>query len=235
MKIEQHNNLYQITFLPSIFPINCFVLEQEKDLICIDMGTGKFVNEIKQMTDQTGKQLSKLILTHAHGDHVNGVPYFKKVFPDVSVGISKRDRCLLKKDFRLKADESDKPIKGGFPKRDIPIDFTFEEGDKIDTLEVISTPGHTPGSVTFFEAQHQSLIAGDAFQTRGGIAVSGVLKWLFPFPKAATWDKETAVKSAVKLLELNPKLLAVGHGDMLVNPEEQMKKAIRKAEAGVGK
>ncbi|WP_077603232.1 MBL fold metallo-hydrolase [Oceanobacillus sojae] len=235
MKIRQFNNLYQITFLPNIFPINCFVLEQKENLICIDMGTGKFVNEIKQMTDQTGKPLSKLILTHAHGDHVSGVPYFKEVFPDVPVGISRRDNYLLKKDFRLRAGEPEKPIKGGFPKSDILIDFTFEEGDKVDTLEVISSPGHTPGSVSFFEPEHQILIVGDAFQTKGGVAVSGVLKWLFPFPKAATWDKETAVKSAVKLLACNPKLLAVGHGNVLVNPEEQMRKAIKKAEAGVGK
>ncbi|WP_040981800.1 MBL fold metallo-hydrolase [Oceanobacillus jeddahense] len=235
MKIKLYKNLYQVTFLPSIFPINCFILEQEENLICIDMGTRKFVHEIKKLTHQTGKPLSKLILTHAHGDHVNGVPYFKEVFPDVPVGISKRDSYLLKKDFRLKADEPDKPIKGGFPRNNVPIDFTFEEGDTIDTLEVISSPGHTPGSVSFYEQQHRIVIAGDAFQTKGGIAVSGVLKWLFPFPKAATWDNKTAVNSAIKLLNRSPELLAVGHGDVLVDPEGKMKEAIKTAEARIGK
>ncbi|CEI83963.1 hypothetical protein J18TS1_00830 [Oceanobacillus oncorhynchi subsp. incaldanensis] len=235
MIIKRYHNLYQITFLPYLFPINCFVVEQEADLICIDMGVGKFADTVKEMVHQTGKPLNTLILTHAHGDHVNGIPYFKKVFPEVLVGISKRDSYLLKKDFRLQEDEPDKPVKGGFPKNIIPIDFTFESGEFIDSLEVISSPGHTPGAVSFFEPQHRMLIAGDAFQTRGGLAVSGVLKWQFPFPKIATWDRKMAVESAKKLLDLNPELLAVGHGNMLVQPEEQMKKAIKVAERGMEK
>ncbi|WP_152654816.1 MBL fold metallo-hydrolase [Oceanobacillus sp. CFH 90083] len=232
MKIERYHNLYQITFLPSAFPINCFVMEQEDGLICIDMGVGRFADYVKEIVLQTGKPLNKLMLTHAHSDHVNGVPYFKEVFPEVPVGISKRDSYLLKKDFRLLENEADKPIKGGFPKNLIPIDFTFEGGEKIEALEVISSPGHTPGSVSFFEPEHKVLIVGDAFQTRGGIAVAGVLKWLFPFPKMATWNNEIAVQSAKKLLCLQPELLAAGHGNVLVHPEEQMQAAIKIAEAG---
>lgn len=53
---------------------------------------------------------------------------------------------------------------------------------------------------------------------------------LFPFPALATWDKGTALKSAKKLRDLNPSLLAVGHGKMLKLPQELLDIAITEAE-----
>lgn len=232
MKRKKYKNLYQITFLPAVFPINCFVLEQADNLIVIDMGTGQFVKAIQKLCKETGKKVSKLLLTHAHGDHVNGVPQFRKMFPDACIGISKRDKLLLEGRFSVRKGEPDKKVKGGFPKASIPIDFTFEDEDKIDSLTVIASPGHTPGSVSFFESDNKLLIVGDAFQIRGGIAVSGTLKLGFPFPKMATWDAETAIESAQKLAAYSPDLLAVGHGSMLIQPIMEMKRAIEKSEKG---
>ena len=41
------------------------------------------------------------------------------------------------------------------------------------------TPGHTPGSMSFLDIRNKALIVGDAFQTRGGTAVSGQMKFWF--------------------------------------------------------
>jgi len=79
------------------------------------------------------------------------------------------------------------------------------------------------------DTRNGHLIAGDAFQIRGGIAVSGVIKPLFPFPALATWNKEAAIDSAKKLVNLNPKLLAVGHGLMIEQPIKMMSEAIDEA------
>jgi hypothetical protein len=78
------------------------------------------------------------------------------------------------------------------------------------------------------------LIAGDAFQTRAGIAVSGVLRPLFPFPAMATWNKQTALNSAAALRALGPSLLAVGHGDALSEPAAAMDRAIETARRAFG-
>ena len=56
-----------------------------------------------------------------------------------------------------------------------------------------------------------------AFQTRGGLAVSGQFRAFFPFPAMATWNKAEAIKSAKKILPLNISLLAIGHGNLLEN------------------
>jgi hypothetical protein len=73
------------------------------------------------------------------------------------------------------------------------------------------------------------LIAGDAFQMLGGIAVAGVLRWLFPLPAIATWHKPTALHSAQALRALDPARLAVGHGQVLEDPLAAMEQAIEVA------
>src|SRR5205807_2537765 len=76
---------------------------------------------------------------------------------------------------------------------------------------------------------HGDHVAGDSFQTRGGIAVSGDLRPLFPFPAMATWNKQVALASALSLRALGPSLLAVGHGAALSEPTAAMDRAIESA------
>lgn len=171
------------------------------------------------------------MLTHAHGDHVGSLVKLKTAFPDVPVSISARDSRLLKGDEGLEPHEEQTPIKGGIPKNiDLQPDQLLHEGDKIGSLVVVATPGHTPGSISFFDTQDRSIIVGDALQTRGGIAVSGQLRPFFPFPAMATWSKEVALDSAKKIFSLDPELLAVGHGELAVSPKAAIQRAIEEAE-----
>jgi glyoxylase-like metal-dependent hydrolase (beta-lactamase superfamily II) len=103
-------------------------------------------------------------------------------------------------------------------------------GDRVGSLEVVASPGHTPGHVAYLDTRNRDLIAGDALQTKGGIAVAGVIRPRFPLPALGTWDKATARESAVALRALEPGRLAVGHGDVLDSPADAMAQAI--AEAG---
>lgn len=59
--------------------------------------------------------------------------------------------------------------------------------------------------------------------------MSGTLKLLFPFPALATWDYQTALNSAKILKKLNPNVLAVGHGKMVISPKKKINSAIKKA------
>ena len=79
------------------------------------------------------------------------------------------------------------------------------------------------------------MIAGDAFQTLGGVAVSGTLRVLFPLPALATWHKGLALQSARTLLTLDPSVLATGHGRMLKDPHRAMEQAIQVMEQTLAK
>ena len=83
--------------------------------------------------------------------------------------------------------------------------------------------------MAYLDTRDSTLIAGDAFQTKGGIAVCGVIRPLFPLPAIATWHKPTALESARALRALEPSRLAVGHGRVLESPGAEMDSAIRVA------
>ena len=110
----------------------------------------------------------------------------------------------------------------------------LHDGDRVGALEVVASPGHTPGHIALFDPRDGSLIAGDAFQTRAGLAVSGTLRPLFPFPAMATWHRPSALASARKLRALGPTRLAVGHGEVLEQPLAAIDGAIGEAERALG-
>lgn len=230
MKMVSSGTVHQISFMPRLFPVNCYLIEEDKGLTLIDAAMPYSTKKILLAASKIGKPITNVILTHAHSDHVGSLDALKEALPDLRVSISGRDSRLLAGDKSLLASEPPTPIRGGVPKRiRTTPDILLAEGDRIGSLEVISTPGHTPGSISLLDMRNGVLVAGDALQTRGGIAVSGVMKPLFPFPAMATWNKEEALRSVLKLRALNPVLLAVGHGTMLENPGQQMDRAIEEA------
>jgi glyoxylase-like metal-dependent hydrolase (beta-lactamase superfamily II) len=235
MRVIKEGFLYQLTFMPRIFPVNCYFIEEEDGLTLIDAALPNSAKPILQAAEKIGKEIKRIVLTHAHGDHIGALDDLKGKL-NIPVYISARDSRLLSGDTTLDSFEPQTRIRGGVPKNiKTRPDILLKEGDQIGSLLVISTPGHTPGSISFLDQRTDMLIAGDAFQTRGGTAVSGVTIPWFPFPAMATWNKESALKSARKIQELKPSLLAVGHGEMLLNPAAPIEKAIQKAEVSFTK
>jgi len=209
--------------------MNCYLVQEDDGLTLVDSTTSSPADDVALIAKQAGKELRRIALTHAHGDHVGGVAGVRTRFPGVEVSISERDARLLAGDKTLLQGEPKTEVKGYFVTVDWKPDRLLKRGDRIGSLEVVASPGHTPGHVAFIDVRDRSLIAGDAFQTRGGIAVSGVLRPLFPFPAMATWNKQTALASAVALRGLQPSLLAVGHGNAVRDPATAMDAAIEAA------
>jgi len=231
MKVSTINAVYQLSFMPRIFPVNCYFVEEENDLTLIDAALSYSAKSIINAAKNIGKPITRIIITHAHGDHIGALDTLKELLPNSQVCISTRDALLLEGNSSLLPNEINTPIRGGIPKNiKTKPDILLEEGDRVGSLEVIATPGHTPGSITLFDTRNRSVIAGDALVTRGKLIVTGMMNPLFPFPALATWDKSTALKSAKKLRDLNPSLLAVGHGKMLKQPQELLDIAIAEAE-----
>lgn len=227
IKVTKIQTTYQLAFLPRLFPVNCYFVEEKDGLTLIDAGMSFCLRGIMLVASQIGKPIRRIVLTHAHEDHVGALDALKEQLPDVTVYISHRDAPLLSGDTSLLPTEPNVPIRGGIPKKiKTQADVLLRDGDRIESLIAVDAPGHTPGSMAFLDTRNRILIAGDAFQTRGGIVVSGQLKLSFPFPAMATWHKPTALESAKKLSELQPTLLAVGHGVMIENPVKAMFQSI---------
>jgi len=230
LKTTRHGaHLIQLTKYPVAFPMNCYLVLEEDGLTLVDSTMSSPADDVAAVVKQLGKELRRVVLTHAHGDHVGGVAGVRQRFVGVEVSISERDAHILAGDKTLLTSEPQTKIKGYFVKVDWRPDRLLKPGDRIGSLEVVASPGHTPGHVAFIDVRDRGLIAGDAFQTRAGIAVSGDFRPLFPFPAIATWNKQSALASAVALRALGPSLLAVGHGEALSEPAAAMDRAIEAA------
>lgn len=230
MRLTHEKTVYQLSFLPRAFPVNCYFVEEEDHLTLIDAALPYSTKSILETAEKIGKSIEHIVLTHAHDDHVGALDALKEALPNAKVYISKRDARLLQGDKTLEEEDFGMPIKGGVPKNiKTNPDVLLQDGDRIGSLLAIATPGHTPGSMSFLDTRNRALIAGDALQTRGGTAIAGQMKFWFPFPAMATWSKEIALQSTEKLMSYEPSLLAVGHGKMLFDPVKDMEKAIVEA------
>ncbi len=227
-------HLTQLTRFPVAVPMNCYLVEEEDGLTLVDSTISSPGDDVAALVKQLGKHLRRIALTHAHGDHVGGVTGVRKLYPGAEISISKRDGRILAGDRTILPTEPQTVIKGSFVKVAWKPDRLLKPGDRVGSLEVVASPGHTPGHIAFLDVRDQALIAGDAFQTRGGIAVSGDVRLLFPFVAMATWNRPQSLASAVALRALDPSLLAVGHGDALKAPATAMDQAIESARKAFG-
>lgn len=227
MRITTHgDNLIQLT---RYMAFNAFLLREADGFTLIDTGMQGSAQAILDAAQAHGAPIRRIALTHAHVDHVGSLDALHALLPDAEVAISARDARFLTGDQSLDADEPQTQLRGGYPVCTTQPTRLLNAGDRVGSLEVIATPGHTSGHVAFFDHRDGTLIAGDAYSTQAGISTGGVFRLLFPFPAMATWNKPTAIRSAEALVRLQPTRLAVGHGRTLENPVPAMERAIAEA------
>lgn len=233
-KTMHGRNTVQVTRYPLLFPMNSYLVRENDGLTLVDTTMSGAGKAIVAIADQLGQPIVRIVITHSHSDHAGSLDELHEMLPDAEVLVGERESRLLAGDRSLDPDEPEDKLRGSYGQSDIKPSTLIVPGQMIGSLEVIASPGHTPGHLAFFDTRDRTLIAGDAFQTRGGLAVSGKIKFLFPFPALATWHKPTALASARSLYELSPTRLAVGHGDVVENPLPAMARAIAEAEAALG-
>ncbi len=215
------NHLFQLTHLGAI---NCYLVREDDGFTLIDTGwPGSQAQPIMQEAHKLGLPIVRIVLTHAHIDHVGSLDALHDALPNAQVAISERDARFLSGDKSLDPSEPQVPLRGGYTVC------------KTKPALLLHEAGHTPGHIAFLDTRDRAVFAGDAFQTLGGVAVAGTFKPLFPLPALATWHKGLALESARKLLALQPSALDVGHGRMLSHPQEAIERAIRVMEQSLAK
>ncbi len=134
MRITRFESVYQLTFFPHIFPVNCYLADEEDGLTLIDTGIPISKTGILKAADHLRKPIKRISLTHAHSDHVGSLDALYHSLPGVKVSISERDARLLKGDTEMLEGERG-TIKGGVPKNiKTNPDILLKEGDRIGSL-----------------------------------------------------------------------------------------------------
>jgi glyoxylase-like metal-dependent hydrolase (beta-lactamase superfamily II) len=217
-----NDNLIQITRWRFV---NAFLVREEDGFTLVDTTVGGGADQLIAAARNAGAEIRRIALTHGHGDHVGSLDALKAQLGE-SVQV-----LMPQLDARIHAGEKvvDGKPAGSWPKLQTTPDVRLTGGERIGSLEVVPTPGHTPGHVSFLDTRDRTIIVGDTFTSIGGLAVSNHFYLRFPLAAMATWDKGKDLESAQKLRELEPAMLVVGHGGPVRNPGPAMDKAISAA------
>jgi hydroxyacylglutathione hydrolase len=135
---------------------NCYILgdEKSKDAVVIDPG-GDF-EEIEQALRRLSLKAKYIVLTHGHFDHTGALARLKKA-TGAEVLIHSADANMLSSSGRAQ------PFFLETGTETCPADRTLTDGDKVKfgryELEVLHTPGHTPGGISL--AVDKMIFVGD--------------------------------------------------------------------------
>jgi glyoxylase-like metal-dependent hydrolase (beta-lactamase superfamily II) len=221
------DNLIQITRLHFV---NAYLVREEDGFTLVDTTTSGATNDLLAAAEEGGSEIRRIVFTHGHGDHVGSLDALKsRLGNTITVSMSELDA-------RIHAGENvvEGKLPGMWPKLETTPDVRLTPGDRVGSLEVVASPGHTPGHIAFLDTRDRTVIAGDVFTTYGRPSVTSHFYWRFPFATMATWDKAKDLESARSLQELQPSLLAVGHGPVVRDPGASIAQAIARAEQAAG-
>jgi hydroxyacylglutathione hydrolase len=184
----------------SVNNCNSYLLRTPEKAILTDPGHASCFDHVSQGLEELGLTVADvdlIIATHAHPDHLEAVQLFDR---DATLfALHEADWDLLK---------SMLPASGASPSLDtggLEPDFFLGEGElKVGdiTLEVFHTPGHSPGSVTFYWPSVRALFTGDLI-FRGGLGRTDT----------PGGDSEELKSSIRRMAGLEAEWLLPGHGE----------------------
>jgi glyoxylase-like metal-dependent hydrolase (beta-lactamase superfamily II) len=151
---------------------NCWVYFCENHVFVIDPGGD--AEAIIALLESKQVSPSHILLTHGHFDHILALPEVHRAFPDAAIAIHRADYGFVDQDSFSRHCSDFKSVAGDdrFIRenwQNMPsVTRLLEDGDAVGSLSVMHTPGHTKGSVSYYNKEARFLFSGDTL-FRGGI------------------------------------------------------------------
>ncbi|AKO45352.1 MBL fold metallo-hydrolase [[Haemophilus] ducreyi] len=151
--------MFNLQIIPvSPFQQNCCVIwDEDKNAVIIDAGDE--ADKIIQFVESQDLKLQKLLITHAHLDHIMAVEKVRDHFGVEVYGSHIDDKPLFEQLPQMCQMFGMPPVKSFLP------DHWLADGDVVQvgalTFNVRHLPGHAPGHVGFFDFDNKIIFSGD--------------------------------------------------------------------------
>jgi len=141
------------------FEQNCTIIWDEPSKKALVIDPGGDVSKILEAIRQTGVTVEKICVTHGHADHLGGAAELRDALKAPIEGPHIGDK------FLLESVEASAARFGMTDARNFVPDRWLSDGDKVVvgdlTFDIIHCPGHSPGSVVFFNKELRFAQVGD--------------------------------------------------------------------------
>jgi glyoxylase-like metal-dependent hydrolase (beta-lactamase superfamily II) len=206
-----------------------YLVRTSKGVVLVDAGMDSDGADVQRGLAALGAQVDSvrgILLTHWHNDHAAGAEAIRAL-SNAPVFFHRGDEARLtgaasaRGPRRWLSDQIPevgvlvllKGLLGEAVPRPITAGQTIDDGALLfDDFEVIATPGHTPGHVSYFYRPARVLFAGDALAV-----VDHTLRFM---ARPVTVDRTAARASFARCLSLHPAIICPGHREPLITGVE---------------
>lgn len=195
---------------PVAIEVRCFVVPGRDGVLVVDAGVPGTIDAIEAGLGRLGARWSDVtdvVLTHSHFDHVGGLADVISRAPRVQVWAGTVDVSAIQ-------------AGGGRVVRPLV------EGDRVRDLVVLATPGHTAGHISLLQEAASFVLVGDVVGSVDGVLTFG--------PPAFTADAAQSRASLARVAELGAGRLVFSHGPEILDPNSAVRELLRSVASAVG-
>ena len=233
---------------PSLGMVSYIVEEAPHDLTLIDTCLAADVPKLEEYLHNAGYEIidiKRILVTHVHPDHTQAVNEIKRRSGGQAEILSHwAEAAYLSHNPRYSGPPSHETILNLFHQlgvkpedvmkkyrtfdvEPIKVDRQLQDGDMVgknnNSLQVIHTPGHTPGHISLYSKQHGIIFGGDSMY-KSVMGIDG----LYVPPSTVSIDSTTATISARRISNLKFDTLLLAHQDapLLENASKEVERSV---------
>lgn len=182
---------------------HCYSVTVYGRIVLVDAGMKGSAKRIINYYNDKQTKPDVVLITHYHPDHVGGLYRISEAFNPLIFVPDREMDVIMGKTRMVPAKSLISHIVASMAKIHPVGNVKPVSSLKLEGIQVVETPGHTPGSTSYYLEGDEAMFVGDAVNnTRDGLKIS----------RAFTLDMEQAEKSRQIIMQHRARLILPGHG-----------------------